>query len=527
MNIEMLSKLSPFEIKNELIKIAKAQHQKMMLNAGRGNPNFLATEPRHAFIRIGEFALEESQRSYSFLHAGFGGMPEKEGIVNRYDYFNKQNENKDGMLLLNSAIAYVNDHLGIPKEDFIYDIVGAYLGCNYPVPPRMLENLEEVVKIYIAKELCQNMTKSHQFDIFATEGGTAAMTYLFHSLTVNTLIKKEDKIAIITPIFSPYLEIPLIPEYQLEPIYIKADEDENWQIPEKEINKLKDKQIKLLCMVNPSNPPSVKLDKNSLDQLTALVNHERSDLMIVTDDVYATFADDFISVFETCPENTLVVYSFSKYFGATGWRLGVMGLHHHNVFDKKIAALSDKEKEQLYKRYESLTTEVEDLKFIDRLVADSRTVALNHTAGISTPQQLQMTLFALSSLLDESDHYRVAAKSLIQRRFDILYQAIGAMPEPDPNRVDYYTVIDLEELAKQLYNKSFANWVLDNLSGLEFLLRLAKETSVVLLPGKGFEVDHPSVRVSLANLMEFNYKAIGHAVSKLLEELYQQFDSLK
>ena len=46
------------------------------------------------------------------------------------------------------------------------------------------------------------------------------------------------------------------------------------------------------------------------------------------------------------------------------------------------------------------------LRFIDRLVADSRTVALNHTAGLSTPQQVQMVLFSLFALMDENDGYK-------------------------------------------------------------------------------------------------------------------------
>ena len=60
-------------------------------------------------------------------------------------------------------------------------------------------------------------------------------------------------------------------------------------------------------------------------------------------------------------------------------------------------------------------------------------------------------------------------------------------------------------------------------TGTEFIMRLADETSVVLLPGKGFDVDHPSARVSLANLTEYDYRAIGLAVKKILQEYYKQF----
>ncbi len=41
-----LSKLSPFELKDQLMALASSHAERMMLNAGPGNPNFLATVPR-------------------------------------------------------------------------------------------------------------------------------------------------------------------------------------------------------------------------------------------------------------------------------------------------------------------------------------------------------------------------------------------------------------------------------------------------------------------------------------------------
>ena len=34
------------------------------------------------------------------------------------------------------------------------------------------------------------------------------------------------------------------------------------------------------------------------------------------------------------PHNTIGVYSYSKYFGCTGWRLGVIAVHEDNIYDK-------------------------------------------------------------------------------------------------------------------------------------------------------------------------------------------------
>jgi aspartate 4-decarboxylase len=120
------------------------------------------------------------------------------------------------------------------------------------------------------------------------------------------------------------------------------------------------------------------MDQRSLDRIRAIVAEQRPDLLILTDDVYGTFADEFQSLFSVCPRNTLLVYSFSKYFGATGWRLGVIAAHKDNAFDHALGALPESAKKALDQRYRSLLPDVRSLKFIDRLVADSRVVALNH-----------------------------------------------------------------------------------------------------------------------------------------------------
>ena len=36
-----MSKLSPFELKDRLVALASRHSERLMLNAGRGNPNFL------------------------------------------------------------------------------------------------------------------------------------------------------------------------------------------------------------------------------------------------------------------------------------------------------------------------------------------------------------------------------------------------------------------------------------------------------------------------------------------------------
>jgi len=522
-NYSRLAGLSPFELKDQLIALASSNAQRLMLNAGRGNPNFLAMLPRLAFLSLGEFSLLEAQRSYSFLDSGFGGLPEDRGIVGRFETYAGNHRSADGVRFIQSAISYVKDQLGLDQEVFLFELVTAFLGCTYPTPPRMLVHTEEIVKAYLVQEMLGTEPRTGDFSLFATEGGTAAMAYIFQSLKQNGLLQEGDKIGIGTPIFSPYLEIPVLAEYGLEVVDIRMDEHADWQFPVSELEKLKDPAIRIFCVVNPSNPPSTKMSDAALAQLADFVTHTRPDLFIVTDDVYGTFADDYVSIFAKCPKNTLLVYSFSKFFGATGWRLGVIVLHDDNVFDAALAAQPEAQKKRLDVRYSSLTTTPRDLRFIDRLVADSRAVALNHTAGLSGPQQAQMALFALNGLMDREHRYKNAAKQLIRQRYQTLYRTMGVPAAHRPDDVNYYTLIDLQEMGGKLYGADFESWFIKSNLGIGFLFRLAQETGVVLLPGNGFEVVDTSARVSLANLTDHEYASIGRFTRQILDEYFQDF----
>ena len=223
------------------------------------------------------------------------------------------------------------------------------------------------------------------------------------------------------------------------------------------------------------------------------------------------------------PYNTLCLYSFSKYFGATGWRVAAMALRSDkNVFDDRIAALPADKKAALNKRYESLALEPEKIKFIDRLVADSRLVGLNHTAGLSCPQQIQLALFSAFGYLHNQE-LQPRLISMIHRRLNDLWSTTGFTLLPDPNRAGYYSEIDLMVWAKKFYGDEFAKYLTDNYEPLDVVIRLANETAIVLLNGDGFDGPAWSVRASLANLNDDAYLKIGTAIRKILDEYHTAF----
>ncbi len=516
--------LSPFEVKDKLIKMAETHHERMMLNAGRGNPNWVALEPRKGFTHLMRFALEESEREQ--LTAGFGGPCRREGIADRFEAYLAANQDQGGVSFLKDAFAYARDHIGLDLDAFVNEMSDAILGDHYPVPDRILTCSEQVITTYLESEMCGGAPAPGKFDLFATEGGTAAMAYIFNSLKENKLLHKGDKIALGTPIFTPYLEIPNLNDYEFVELEVRQDEGEGWQYPDSEIEKLANPAVKAFFLVHPSNPTSVAMHDETHQKIVDLIQTRRKDLILLTDDVYGTFVNDFKSLMAAAPYNTILVYSFSKYFGATGWRLGVIGIHEDNVFDKAIAALPAEDREALHERYHTVALDPDKMKLIDRMVADSRTVALHHTAGLSTPQQVQMVLFSLAGLLDREKGYayKQTAQKIVRDRYELLYKEAGLPAPYDPYCARYYTTIDVPTIAAERYGAEFVDW-LRKYEPIDFVWRLADEKSVVLLDGGGFDAPEMSVRVSLANLPTDAYGKIGAAISDLLKEYYERFKS--
>jgi len=519
-----LEKLSPFELKDKLIQLAgeaSRQSAQTMLNAGRGNPNWIATTPRNAFFTLGSFAIEESKRVWE--EPDLGGMPQKAGIAKRLDEFLSANSKAPGVSMLRAAIDYAVKEFKFHPDAFVHELVDSIIGDQYPSPDRMLVHAERVVQEYVAKEMCAGEGPATRFDIFAVEGGTAAMCYIFDSLLVNHLLHRGDKVALAVPTFTPYIEICHLDRFHFNVVEIEADEvsptdgRHTWQYSDAQLDKLSDPSIKALFFVNPSNPPSVAMRGTSMQRLATLIQTKRPDLIVVTDDVYGTFVPGFRSLMAAVPHNTIGVYSFSKYFGCTGWRLGVVAILQDNIFDKAIAKLPEETRRGLNTRYGALTLQPEKIKFIDRMVADSRCVALNHTAGLSLPQQVQMTLFSLFALLDKKDTYKQLTKEIVQRRLKALWAGMNLPLPPDPLRADYYATLDIMVWAEKTHGPRFVEFLKKNYHPFDVLFALAEKFSIVLLNGSGFAGPDWSVRVSLANLPDEAYAKIGEQLATVVQ----------
>jgi len=249
--------------------------------------------------------------------------------------------------------------------------------------------------------------------------------------------------------------------------------------------------------------------------------------MLLTDDVYGTFVEDFRSLLGELPHNTIGVYSYSKYFGCTGWRLGAIAIHESNIFDEMIAKLPDQHVKALDKRYGPITLEPRKFKFIDRIVADSRDIGLNHTAGLSLPQQVMMSMFSLYELMDTKKDYQKACMEIVHRRARSMIEGMGLDIPPNPNFDAYYGLIDFEFWARKNIGDDAVEYLKKNVHPLDLAFRLAEAHGIVLLNGGGFEAPNWSMRVSLANLSDEAYEDIGRGVRAIARGYRDAYEASK
>ncbi len=509
-------KLSPFEIKDELIRLAKKTSVNpsiAFLNAGRGNPNWVATTPRDGFFLLGQFAVMECRRVRDEA-AGLGGQPKAKGIAGRLDAWLAEHADMPGAEFLQAAVALAVRKFGFDPDAFVHELAASIIGDTYPVPDRMLVHNERIVHEYLQWAMCGTPTPAGTFDLFAVEGGTAAMCYIFKCMKANRLLNAGDTIAVGTPIFTPYTEMPLLEDYDLNMVFVEAKQEIGFQFGPDQLKKLEDPKVKAFFLVNPSNPPGVALSAETIAGIGEVLK-KRPDLILLTDDVYGTFVEGFRGLMGAYPRNTIGVYSFSKYFGCTGWRLGVVAVHQDNVFDHLIAALPEETQQKLDKRYGALTLKPRELKFIDRMVADSRDVALNHTAGLSLPQQVMMSLFSLFEFLDEQKAYQKACMETVERRFRATVEGLGIEVKENPLYDRYYGLVDLEFWMRKYVGDEVVAYIKEHVHPLDIVFRLAEDHGIVLLNGGGFHAPDWSARISFANLEDDVYDDIGRALRSI------------
>ena len=519
---QLQKELGAFEITAHQREIAKTNEAGYsVLDAGRGNPNWINTQARYAYTRFSDFATRECE--LDMKEGSMAGHARQDGIGERFDAEMDPENATDAFLI--AGVDYCVNTLGLDKDTMLKELADAVIGDYYPSPSRCLPHTEIILNAYLQSTLYHGTDLADETMVFPTEGGSAAMVYIFEALSHNRLLNPGDQIAIATPIFTPYMQIPSVKNYGLVSIDVSSTQEENWDIAEAELAKLEDPSVKAFFLVNPSNPASHALSEKTLERLKTAVE-KNPDLIILTDDVYGTFAEDFRTVYSVLPYNTILVYSFSKLYGVTGWRVGLIAMNKSNVCDRLLSELPEEDKAFLHDEYSIVTAEPENMLFLDRVVADSRSIGLYHTSGLSTPSQVFMAMMSLTHLVNaEEDPYIRLANETVRARYKALMDALELPVDDSAQNAQYYTLVDVLTIAANRYGTDYADWLKESRTEIDFLNDLAAKKGVVLMYGPGFSAPEGTVRISLANLNAEDYTEIARRLFELLDDYYAEYEA--
>ena len=175
-----MENISPFELKNRLIDMADESLKKTartMLNAGRGNPNWIATTPTRSILPFGKIRTGRMSSRHVPSRRNCRNT-EKQGIASRFEQFLKSNTYQPGAKLLEQTYNYMLMQHAVDPDSLVHEWAESVIGDQYPVPDRILQFTEMLVRDYLHQEMCDNRPPRGAFRFVCHRGWDSS--YVLH-----------------------------------------------------------------------------------------------------------------------------------------------------------------------------------------------------------------------------------------------------------------------------------------------------------------------------------------------------------
>lgn len=173
----------------------------------------------------------------------------------------------------------------------------------------------------LREEICRKLRRVNGIDaqpenIVVTAGGVNA---IFAALTA--IINPGDEVLIPNPAWPNYTMQVLacggvVREYPLDPVTFLPTTSA--------VESLITNQTKVVILNSPGNPTGAVMPAETAQAFVALA--EKHDLYIISDEVYdeLVYGEVHTSLYPLSPSRVIGIYSFSKTYAMTGWRLGYL-----------------------------------------------------------------------------------------------------------------------------------------------------------------------------------------------------------
>jgi aminotransferase len=212
---------------------------------------------------------------------------------------------------------------GIPSFDtpqpitrYVQQKIAEGACSKYSVAPGLPE-LRELISETLLRE---GMHYDPDGEILVTCGAIEAIT-----ATLLASVGPGDEVLLASPTYASYL--PAVRLTGAEPRFVALDEDANFDLDPDAIADAVTRRTRAILLCNPNNPTGTIF---SLEQMTRMLDvAARHDLLVLTDEVYKDFVyTDTVpanaAAFPQHRERVVSIWSFSKAYAMTGWRVGFL-----------------------------------------------------------------------------------------------------------------------------------------------------------------------------------------------------------
>jgi len=354
----------------------------------------------------------------------------------------------------------INLSLGEPDFDTPQHIIKTAIeamkkGYTHYTPNAGLIEFREAVAEKLRKE--NGIDVDPETEVIATVGAMGAL-----SLAMLTIVNPGDEVLIPNPGFASYEAQVILAEGK--PVSYSLNEDEGFDINAEEIAGLITNKTRAILVNTPSNPTGSVLSEKSLRKIAEIAIE--NDLLVISDEAYEAITyDDFrhvsIASLPDMKDRTISIFSFSKTYAMTGWRIG-------------FAAANEEIIRQMTKLQEHLAA---------------------HPSSIS-----QMA--AIAALRGPKDHIKKMVKEYSERR-ELIMEELAEIPE-------------IKCFRPQGAFYVFPNIKAFKMSSEDFAMHILEKARVIIVPGTAFGNNGEGyVRISYAASKE----EISRAMTRMKQAL--------
>lgn len=192
------------------------------------------------------------------------------------------------------------------------------LAGKYTLPDGLIGLREQVVTTHYEKTGVKLDADRH---VMIGAGNMQSLNTMFH-----TMLDPGDEIILTDPCFASHIQ--QIHLFEGVPVYWPLDESNGWTLDIDLLPSLITEKTQAIVLVSPSNPTGKIFTEQELRQVGEIA--KQHNIFVIVDDPYSDFiyenSDKYFNLASVASlqEHIVYMYSFSKSYAMSGWRLSYM-----------------------------------------------------------------------------------------------------------------------------------------------------------------------------------------------------------